>query len=1173
MESGGRATHKGLNAQDWAAISLFLQYFPYQNLEYIAFEQLKLKDFNLSFTSKKKIICESKSFEITYSHVRDILKDINPLDVQKNDEILIICEKVKEDVKQDLEYYKYFDPIKDKLRKKGFEDKHFHLLPHLQFWEVSKVANEKIALDLLSKILGIWVPEDELKDILNSIVLQRVYFGSEAGTKLTKEEFQKELEGRKSRIKNRSGYYTEEESKIKQIETAIEALKYPENHRDWSITALSSLTGSPNIHYLTIKRLKEQKDLDLTKWDSLWQASATGAFALEVMDIFKQNAHLKDNQKYLIKFLPTVTNRIVDLFHDRFYGVDVVKICQKILSETSDYNKEIFNIIKQVLDRDTDKYLYIKNKGNQDHKQWEQEEITKVLQDLYFKSESKKLKQEIIDYVLKKFKLVEDDSEFWHDTPPEIFAILKSYTEEIPEQRILELSKKFSEQFQASYSKFGKSNGYRGWELSSGMDDRHFITLVLQPILTEYHIKNPEKAWSFLVKYCVNLDEKKISASQPDFMNRIGLKVLLKEYEGGKHKDESFKILSGLIKMRGLPTKAELVFNLLKNTLISDEGKWNLLKVQLDHPPYKGLPLDPTEEIVSELAQKGFDPALKQLEVWANSKEYNNRKHPFDSNVIDSLLPILKTESKAIQTLKNYIDSDFFKNDLGKFKVWDVAKVLTELLRVNYTEGKSILLKISTRKNITKNEQALLTSVLTNINQDETELIEKVYGDIVQMWFDESRDNIRELQKIFISWEERESIVGFGEKLARVGSYEPAFRIAKLFINDPEPTLTSPDKDSSWHKEVQEGGNPQSIHSVRTRVCYLLELMVGLNGRKYIPQIISLVKQLLNDKNYYVRAHACAPLEQLMRIRNTYLPGTKYERFINIDLAEEIEKITWELVSNKENYKLLLVMKGVAQVIGCFRNLSEQGVIRLFKTVLATGNNEFIEDCIQVFLYYAEFRKEIFKDEKFKFINGEKKWKELNQYNGEDFKRLFIQFIKDKKTDPKIRVQLAWLLRKLPKEEGVNFDKCFDIAVEYFSYLLSEYNKDVSNNIYHFIDDNLNKKYKQCIKLWKECLTQEKSYLEANLPKEQQSELAWAPYYFNGKILALIGQKEGDQEFAKWFEHLVTYPELAIIGHDIGVAVDHLLTLHTTEKNKELFEKIVTRFPEYYDKRQNWLKN
>ena len=112
-KTGGKATYKGINAQSWAALSLFLQYVRSSNLDHIAFEQDELKDFDLVFSSGKKIICESKTERVTHGVIKGILDSlIDNKKVGTDDEILIICQDLSPDAHGDVENVKYFEEIK-----------------------------------------------------------------------------------------------------------------------------------------------------------------------------------------------------------------------------------------------------------------------------------------------------------------------------------------------------------------------------------------------------------------------------------------------------------------------------------------------------------------------------------------------------------------------------------------------------------------------------------------------------------------------------------------------------------------------------------------------------------------------------------------------------------------------------------------------------------------------------------------------------------------------------------------------------------------------------------------------------------------------------------------------------------------------------------------------------
>lgn len=209
--TGGKATYKGVNAQSWAALSLFLQYVKSANLDYIAFEQDKLKDFDLVFTSGRKIICESKTNRVTHGVLKEILgKLIDNEKVGKEDEILIICKELSSVLESDVENMKYFLEIKDRLKKKGFTNSHLELFSKIKFWKVDQNANEEIVTTLLAEILGVWFPDKIFDEIVSNILISRVYKGSQSSEVFTRNEFYQMIEERKKQVQEDAGYKNEQ---------------------------------------------------------------------------------------------------------------------------------------------------------------------------------------------------------------------------------------------------------------------------------------------------------------------------------------------------------------------------------------------------------------------------------------------------------------------------------------------------------------------------------------------------------------------------------------------------------------------------------------------------------------------------------------------------------------------------------------------------------------------------------------------------------------------------------------------------------------------------------------------------------------------------------------------------------------------------------------------------
>ena len=109
MSKSGQSNFTGISAQSWAALSLFLQYLKDPHFSYIHLESSAGEDFDLVFKNGKKIICESKAWNrnITYYNLKKILHNIiSKKSINTEDEILIVCPKLSDRLKRDIEKFK-----------------------------------------------------------------------------------------------------------------------------------------------------------------------------------------------------------------------------------------------------------------------------------------------------------------------------------------------------------------------------------------------------------------------------------------------------------------------------------------------------------------------------------------------------------------------------------------------------------------------------------------------------------------------------------------------------------------------------------------------------------------------------------------------------------------------------------------------------------------------------------------------------------------------------------------------------------------------------------------------------------------------------------------------------------------------------------------------------------
>ncbi len=171
---------------------------------------------------------------------------------------------------------------KRKIKEKGFTDKHLELFPKIKFWKVDQGTNEFITTTLLSEILGAWFPDKIFDEIVSNILINKVYKGSQAGKIFSRKEFYQLIDERKKQVQDDAGYKDEQKEKLERIDQILSAIDKPTS-RDWCNNQITLLTTTPDLYYLTIKKLDGLSNLKLPQWDNLWKAAAKGTFSLNIL--------------------------------------------------------------------------------------------------------------------------------------------------------------------------------------------------------------------------------------------------------------------------------------------------------------------------------------------------------------------------------------------------------------------------------------------------------------------------------------------------------------------------------------------------------------------------------------------------------------------------------------------------------------------------------------------------------------------------------------------------------------------------------------------------------------------------------------------------------------------------------------------------------------------------
>lgn len=1205
MGKKGQHIYKGVNAQAWAAMSLFLQYLRYADFSYIQLEAPEFEDFNLVFNDGHKIICESKNWEreFNFSYLKKILDNIlKKKIIGERDEILIICTKLNRDLKSKVENMKYWSQfIAPEFKKKKFSDQQIAILDRVKFWKVQEADNHLIVYALFSELLDFWLPEDELECRADSILIERIYAGSAKGEIYKREDIINEIKSIRKKASKYSGYFDNERVKIEtQLQNLIKAVdnnKSPE----WAPNQLSALSSKPALMFFALDCIKDKKIGHLKDWGDLWGLYKIYRFSFSLFKIFENNLHTGENKKYILQFFKNNISEARRFYQHDFFDVDVVKITKQILTQDKRgrYLEDAFEIIKELITERRDNIFYLKV---QQDSSWERGEIAKLLKEVDEKA-SAELKDKIYKLIVDTFNLIKDEGEFSHYTPREIFEILKGWLVNDFKNRLKAIANRLISQYQKLYGKHKGKEVFRGWELSGGgtsfwghdyrVQDRHFILFALKPTLEDYYKGNPQKAWQFIKEDFITPTEE-VSKKRPDFLNRASIPIILERYKNQNEKisKEAFEILKEFIlSRRGIPHKSDLIYQAIREDF-PDDKKWELLRVSIEK--YK-LPVNPfAEQIALELAKKGKQEAKNVLKEWIRNPDYYSSRI-FERNVAGIISQFLDFSfNEGVEMFKDFITQDYFIKGFDLSETFEISHLLNKILNKNFKTGLEILNTLSRKPELSDNEQIVLFSGLNykiEGRQVDEGTLSKIYSKFLDPFLGSFDNDVERIEQKITRSQSREEIVEFASVLAKHQKISEAMRILRIFINDSDPCtpekVNSKDLEGKYdeHRKIEQGEDTHAIITVRGRCAWELMNFVVPTGRKYIEEIIDLTEKLTKDKNYYVQLMSCFPLSQLARNRLTVMPENKKELFFNkdikkaLEMAKKVEKIAFRLLEkfSKLDFKPRdVLMNALFRVFDDIRGLNQENADRLLKEIAKCGE-KVISEAAPLFIYFAEFRQKDFKDWKLQ-LSG--LYDDLEDFDNKPFQQILENILK--RGSPEINSKFAWHFWKLVKESVpdktdiknvVKYNKAFEISNRYLNVLVESYDHQTFENVYYFIQENIDQCFKECYKLWQKCLEKEKVVIKGLVKEGKVYEASWWPFYHNGEILMIVKQKGSDREFLESLEFLLDYPKEANVG-DMGNVLEALQDLPTEydDRVEEVFNKLIERNPHYYKTKENWKK-
>lgn len=1206
MNRPGANVFKGINSQALAAMSLLLQYVLREpqasrneaRFSYIHFEAPKFADFNLVFDDGRKIICEVKNWKnnFSYANLKEVLDSIKG-PIGEKDEILIIYTNGADNFRKTIENAKYFEKIQEELiNKHGFVKKHIALLSRVRFWKIDRKreVNKKIARSLFTDLLGSLCTEQQLNEIITSFLVEKIYEGSEKGTRYSRIQLIEEIANRKKLFIKDSGVIDEERKKLEDILKAIKkACKDPSSYM-WANNQISSLSAQPRLMIFLLNLISNYKKLKLGQWEHIWKAYQIYPF--HIFRILRNNLQTEENRKYIIGFFKSIIQDFQWFYSRELFEIEIIEILEQVLREEQKYINDAFVIIKAVIEQRRNDIFY--KRDTELGELYYKDQIGKLLKKIYTTGEIE-LRNQIYELITNHFNLIKDVGDFNYYTPSVIFEIVKDWLAD-------DVKNKFNRFIEAIITQYNEEykHQFNGWDYFGGLTsfagdkyavlDHHFVIYILRPVFNNFYSKDKDNAWYFIKTNCVS-KTKEVSAKKPDFLNRSVLPIVLERYkEEKKVSSQAFEILEEFItSTKGIPHKRDLIYqSIINDDSLSSNRKWKLAKVGTDEWAYECSDL--IEELLTQLILKNNKQAKEKYGEWYKDEKYFEHFR-FGTPVTQIRKISVKDLEYAIELFELFIKSNYFINKQDSFKANEAAFFIYDILKKDFKKGLAIIRSLETEKKITKNQQILLTWSLFDYkgnDSDDVKFLEQVYKKITDPLLKSLKYENREILKKIPCGEAREAIVKFASCLARQKKVKEALRIVEAFINDPNPYLPDendpddPKKENNEHAKIERGDQTVFITSVRGWCAQTLMYCAGLAGRKHIFKIIDLTERLIKDENLYVKHMACFPLGLLTANRLTVMPDNKDKLFFGdntkkaLKRAEKVESLAFELlkdIDENTNAKVKEALgSSIVKVFDRINNLNQEKARKLLLT-LARFPSETITEASKLFIHYAEFRKISFKNWKWSMPNL---YDNLapDKFNDGIFKKLLINVLN--KLEPNKRFRFGSHFERLIRKGKPNTsegEQWFKIAYKYLNLLSKDYNNEIYNIIKIAIKEGMEKKwhFEKWYELYKKCLKMEKKYHLRNDSKKN-TEYIYGLSLQDRYILEIIYETLGLEKSLDVLEIIKTFPDKLILR--CSEDIFNLLNNIAKTKNKKINNRVKNiikhqfkKYPDrYYDLNKKW---
>ncbi|MGA9080327.1 MAG: HEAT repeat domain-containing protein [Halobacteriota archaeon] len=1099
-------------------------------------------DFTLVFAEGHKIVCEAKDRK---EGLREhILKAFvkNLYDKEKEaadaaDEILVItslCSIETSETFKQIEALRFYpqEVLEDELAKKGYEREHGQLLSKLRLWQQPKSVLEDLVYLLFSQVIGFWLPQDDIEDVVRSILLKVFHWGSAEGIVYKREDMEREIQSQASKAKDRSTIFnaklTSYEKQIDKIDAAARGGNLGAG--DSEITALSQ---DPALMYLLLDKLKVKHDLKLADWTNVWHACKI-YYPLQLFDVFRANIANKANRRCILSFVESNLDQLNTFYFDTFFESGLAKLLTAIVEKDSSLHQAVLSILKKQFEKYDEELFYLNADEDKLHRK---SDLCNTLESLYQKS-TKDAKEQIYEFIINTFNVIGDEGNYSRYAPREIFRILKHFlndnNNEFFEHRFLAMSSKLATQYEKFYRQKFRCD-FEGWDLIGpisavyGHDyevpEKQFILCTLIPALRDF---NCETRWSFIKQNCV-VEPTEVSKNRPDFLNRIAIPFVLDEYKKGNQ--EASEILGGhLLSGRHVSDNAEFVYQILKTGKFTDDQKWEAVKITA-----AGGPVNPfVDQVVGDLAFMGHKQAIAQIEAWASNPGYLEYDLFFNGNLIPNVEKLLCHDSnRATSIFKKLVANESFIKRLNQIQVREFCALFARIIVKRPNEGWTTWNDIKNKDFLTINEQQLLAGTLHDLhNRHSRKALERAFS---------AANALTANYDLFVTKfsfsHSRELLVQFVTECAAKDKENPipSFELIERFVSDPDP---------SNEKDIDvANANVMVIGTVRGYAAWAISSVVrsGIEGK--VDEVIALVRSLTRDRNLHVRQLSCLALARLAENRNAKANGM---RFMSEGQANEVEAIAFEMLEKEENKRQALQV-AMADVFNRLRSVDLAHATKAVN-IFVEADVEALKKYLGTIICFAELRRDFSPEEKL------------------PFKDLLCRLIE---RDSATKSTIAWHMWSLSHAKSSAGESYLSKTLKYVRRIVERYDQSAYDSIYSLVKDNFNNANYQneLLSIYKKCIAAEKEYLTTHLEYPKRIS---APYYANGDMLEMIFTVS-KKDFVDIFKELLEYPQECYIG-DIGNAVDLLFKTPKPLQHDVgvIFQSLIGRYPTLRDKQRQW---